>query len=254
MTTLPAFRRCSFRQLMTAALSLISVGTSACIPYTVGSTAQTVPANQTTTATSYYFMPNALKQPGDSIGVPLAGSDLEMRRGIDAFSDFGFRVVPGGVVANYKHRFGTDTSHTSSAVAFITGAGIVNGGEHLHFEATLIASGREDAAVAPYGGVRVMQVAPITAGAVNDSPTAGVFGGVTIGDWWFSVRPEVGMFYDRSALHVRQNNFIIVPAMTLQRRRRDSTSVPQPLRLPKPGAPAPGVLPRKVPLPPVLMP
>ena len=221
MKIIPASRRHSFQQLMAAALSLFSVGATACIPYTVGSTAQTVPANQTTTATSWYFIPNAFKNPGDSIGLPLAGSDFEIRRGIDDFSDLGLRVLPGGVVANYKHRFGSDTSHTSAAVAFMTGAGIVNGGEHAHFEVTLIASAREDASIAPYGGVRVMQVVPISAGAVNDSPTAGVFGGITIGDWWFSVRPELGVFHDRSALHVRQSNFIFVPAITLQRRRRN---------------------------------
>jgi hypothetical protein len=221
MKSIPDVRRPSFRQLMTAALSLMLCEAVACIPYTVGSTAQTVPANQTTTATSWYFIPNAFKHPGDSIGAPLAGSDFEIRYGIDAFSDVGVRALPGGAVANYKHRFGADTSHTSAAVAFITGAGIVNSGEHLHFEATLIASAREDATIAPYGGVRVMQVVPISAGAVNDSPTAGVFGGVTMGDWWFSIRPELGVFYDRSALHLRQSNFIVVPAITLQRRHRN---------------------------------
>jgi len=65
-----------------------------------------------------------------------------------------------------------------------------------------------------------MQVAPISSGAVSDSPTAGVFAGVTIGDWLVSVRPELGVFYDRSALKLRQSNFIIVPALTLQRRRK----------------------------------
>lgn len=201
------------------ALSLITAGATACIPYTVGSTAQTVPANQTTTATSWYFIPNAFKHQGDSIGVPLAGSDFEIRHGIDDFSDLGLRLLPGGVVGSLKHRFGSDTSHTRAAFALITGAGIVNSGEHAHFEATLMLSGREDATISSYGGVRIMQVVPISAGAVNDSPTAGVFGGLTIGDWWFSVRPELGIFYDRSALHVRQSNFIIVPAVTLQRRR-----------------------------------
>jgi hypothetical protein len=206
-------------RIIHAASSLLVMAATACIPYTVGSTAQTVPLGETTRATSWYFIPNAFKHPGDSIGAPLAGSDIELRYGIDDFSDIGVRVLPGGVVGNFKHRFGADTSHTSAAVAFITGAGIVNGGEHAHFEATLLASGRENAAISSYGGVRVMQVIPISAGAVNDSPTAGLFGGVTIGDSWFSIRPELGIFYDRSSLHVRQSSFIIVPAITLQRRR-----------------------------------
>jgi len=221
MQSLPPFlRNCS--TTFAVILSVVLTSATGCIPYTVGSTAQTVPVNQNTTATSWYFIPNAIKSPGDTIAVPLAGSNAEMRRGIDAFSDFGVRLLPGGVVANYKHRLGSDTSHASSAIAYMLGAGIVNGGEHVHVEATLLASGREDASIAPYGGVRVMQVAPMTTGAVSDSPTAGIFAGVTVGDWWVSMRPEIGVFYDRSALKLRQSNFIVVPALTLQRRRKTS--------------------------------
>jgi len=143
-------RNCSIS--LAVVFSFALSGLTACIPYTVGSTAQTVPANQNTTATSWYFIPNAIKMPGDTIAAPLAGSNAEMRRGIDAFSDVGVRMLPGGVVANYKHRFGSDTNHTSAALAYMVGAGVVNGGEHAHFEATLIASAREGATIVPYGG------------------------------------------------------------------------------------------------------
>jgi hypothetical protein len=187
----------------------------------VGTSAQPVAAGETTRATSYYFIPNAVKSPGDTVAVPLYGADLEIRHGLDERSDVGFRLLPAGVAVNYKRRMGADTSHTRRALAFITGAGIVNAGEHAHFEATLIASGRQGGSLTPYGGLRAMQVVPITRGAVHDSPTVGLFGGLRIGNDDFVVSPEVGVFYDRSALHVRSADVIVVPAVTLERGPRE---------------------------------
>lgn len=208
------------RHLLRGPCAAVLLAASACIPYTVGSTAQTVPAHKTVRNTSYYFIPNAVKVPGDSAAGPLVGADAELRHGLDARSDVGFRVLPAGVVVNYKRRLGADTSHTRSAVAVMTGGGIVNAGQHAHVEASLIASGRQDGSVTPYGGLRAMQVAPISQGAVHDSPTAGLFGGLRIGDEEFTITPELGLFYDRSALKVRNADFIVVPAVTLQRGRR----------------------------------
>ena len=69
----------------------------------------------------------------------------------------------------------------------------------------------------PYGGLRAMQVVPITRGAVSDSPTLGLFGGLRLGDDDFVLSPEIGVYYDRSALHVRNASVIVVPALTLER-------------------------------------
>ena len=125
-------------------------------------------------------------------------------------------------MGSYKHRLGSDTSHAGSARAFEFGGGVINWGEHALIQATLMASGREDGPMNPYYGVRAMQAIPITSGAVSDQPTIGVFGGLQIGNRWFSVRPELGIFYDHSALGLRQNDLLIVPAFTLMRgRRRD---------------------------------
>jgi hypothetical protein len=199
---------------------------TACLPYTVGTSAQTVPANETTHSATYYFVPNALKDPGDTIAMPLSGVDYEWRHGLDARSDVGFRVLPGGVTTSYKRRFGPDTSHVGNARAFSLGAGIVNGGEHFLIEATLMASGREDGPLNPYYGVRAIQVVPISEGAVSDQPTIGAFGGLQIGNKWFSVRPELGVFYDHSALGIRSSDLLIVPALTLMRgRSRDDRAV-----------------------------
>jgi hypothetical protein len=207
------------RAPLVALLAVLPMG--ACLPYTVGTSAQTVPANESTRSASSYFAPNAVKL-DDSVAAPMFGLDVEWRHGLDAFSDVGFRVSSGGAMANYKHRFGADTSHAGSARAFQFGGGIINGGEHALIEATLIASGREDGPMTPYYGVRAWQAIPITTGAVSDQPTVGVFGGLQLGNQWFSIRPELGVFYDHSALGLRSSDLLVVPAFTLMRgRRRD---------------------------------
>ena len=95
------------------------------------------------------------------------------------------------------------------------GAGIVNMGEHAHFEASLLASGPENT-ITPYGGLRVMQVAPMSRGAVHDSPTIGAFFGIKMGDE-LAITPEVGIFHDRSALGIRSGSLIIVPSISISR-------------------------------------
>jgi hypothetical protein len=217
----------------------VVLGLNACLPYTVGSTARTVPAHETTRMTSWYYIPSALKHPGDTIAVPLEGTDVEIRRGLDARSDFGVRMLPGGVAADYKRRFDDNKSATGTAYAWSLGGGIVNGGEHMMMQATLIASGREDGTVAPYGGLRGIHVLPISEGAVSDRPTLGGFVGAQIADREFVIRPELGVYYDHSALHVRSRDVIFVPAITVKRgsrreeqlRDRDR-SRPQPMASP----------------------
>ena len=209
-------------RLVALAVALLLIASTGCLPYTVGSTAETVPVGTTTATSSYYFIPNGFKRPEDTVAAPLTGVDREWRHGLDARSDFGLRLTSGlGAVMNYKHRV-RDYGDNGPAVAYMVGGGIVNAGLHAHLEGTLIASGNERGSVVPFGGVRAMQVFPISAGAVHDLPTLGAFGGVQVGDGPFAVRPELGVYYDQSALHVRSGNFIVVPAITLQRRRRDS--------------------------------
>lgn len=195
------------------------LASTACLPYTVGSTAQTVPTGKTVSGTTWYFIPNAVKEPGDTIAHPLAGVDREWRHGLDARSDVGLRLTSGaGVVVNYKQRV-RDAEAGGPALAYMLGTGIVNAGQHAHFEATLIASGNEASEMTPYGGVRAMQVVPITEGARRDDPSLGVFGGVSIGDASFTLRPELAIYYDRSTLGLRKSSFIVVPAVTMSRGR-----------------------------------
>ena len=221
------------RRRSALAALLVLLPAVACLPYTVGTSAQTVPANESTQSASSYFAPNAVKL-DDSVGVPMFGLDLEWRHGLDARSDVGVRLLPGGTTASYKHRFGADTSHAGGARAFVVGGGVINWGEHALIEATLMASGREDGPMTPYYGVRALQAIPITSGAVSDRPTIGVFGGLQIGNRWFSVRPELGVFYDHSALGLRNSDLLIVPALTLMRgRHRDGFTPTDATRTPR---------------------
>lgn len=191
-----------------------------CIPYTVASTAKPVAPGQRTTTMSAYAMPSIANFDSGRTVAGL-GVDYETRWGLDPRSDMGVRVVSfSGVVANYK-RLLTDTA-SRTRVAIMSGAGIVNLGDHAHFETSLLISGDEGPAgsnrptsnIVPYGGLRIMQVAPIAEGALHDQPTIGGFIGVRLGSVNFGVSPEVGVFYDHSALDVRRNEVVVVPAIS----------------------------------------
>jgi hypothetical protein len=226
---------------------IVVLALNACLPYTVGSTARTIEPHQTSSATSWYYIPNAVKMPDDSIAAPMAGSNLEFRHGLDGRSDMGLRLMPGGVAVDYKRRLDGDATGTKTAFAYMAGGGIVNGGEHFMMQGTLIASGREDASVVPYGGLRAIHVLPITQGAVSDKPTIGVFGGLQLGDAHFTIRPELGVFYDRSALGLRRGDLILVPAVTLKRGRRQREL--RNSERPQPALPATARDPRRTPVP-----
>jgi len=205
---------------------------TACIPYTVGTTATPVAEGERAATVMMFAMPSVNLLDSARADRPSSVSRLavdgEMRWGLDARSDFGVRYTSGtGVVVNYK-RLLSDTG-SGTLVAIMPGAGIVNAAQHGHVELTLLASGREagsprargrgSIAVAPYGGLRVMQVLPLAEGAVRDRPTAGAFFGARFGQLDFGVSPEIGVFYDHSAMRVRKRDVIVVPAISFHGER-----------------------------------
>ena len=219
---MPRFSQ-SLRAIQFAVLSLW-VGLTACVPYTVGSTARPVARGERTTTMSTWVMPAM----GDTTFGSRSGSaalmiDYESRWGINEKSDAGLRAVGGGLVFNYKRLFSGPSSIYD--VAVMPGLGFVNWGNHAYFETTLLASKRPtkpadkehtiSGNVLPYFGLRVMQVAPLNQYSVHDRPTAGGFLGVRFGTETFGVSPEVGVFYDHSALDVRKNDLVIVPAISV---------------------------------------
>lgn len=199
--------------------------TTGCLPYTVGSTAQTVPAGETVRSSIVYYIPDAIDLTGDSATGPMRGSDVELRYGLSEKSDLGFRVPGGsGAVFTYKRRLTQSAAPESSAVAIMAGGGVVNFGEHAETELTLLASGRQSSNVlTPYGGLRVMQVFPLSRTAVHDTPTAGGFIGMRLQLGDIDVSPELGVYYDHSALGLRSRNYIIVPGVSVSPHSNRST-------------------------------
>lgn len=198
-----------------ALLGLPLLLAGACIPYATGTTAVPVPQGSLEPNLALYFVPGGMETfGGDSAGASLVGLDAEIRYGIDQRSDIGVRF-PGfsGVVVNYKRRL-DDVAVQGPAVAALLGAGVVNAGEHFEFEASLIASGGPDQRLTPYGGLKTIVVFSATRAAVSDDPTVGGFAGLRIGSEGLGMSPEVAVFYDRSALELREGNWIVVPSIT----------------------------------------
>lgn len=208
------------------ALAAVLAPLAGCIPYTVGTTAEPVRAGQRSETMSTFVIPSMARLDSTRSFSNLA-VDMELRWGLDNQSDVGIRVPSGvGLIVNYKRLLSAPDATTK--VAVLPGFGFVNLGHHAHFELSLIASrhnpdhapptGRETSLrkqFVPYGGLRVMQVAPIAEGAVHDRPTAGGFAGLRIGSVDFGISPEIGVFYDHSALGARTGDLIVVPSISV---------------------------------------
>jgi hypothetical protein len=192
---------------------------SSCIAYSVGTTARPTPKGEFQPNLSVYFVPNGIEDVGSDGSVKsslaYASADFEGRWGLTDHSDLGLRIPAGsGAIVNYKRLLNGTNDPSRMAVSALVGTGIVNFGNHAYFEGGLIASGPEGRHV-PYGGVRAMHVVPLNSGAVHDSPTAGAFGGVRlrVGSK-FSLSPELGVYHDKSALHLRKSDVLIIPSIS----------------------------------------
>lgn len=205
------------KKFLLHAIAVLSiVFTTGCIPLTVGSTARPVPVGERVRSTSFYVVPNSFHDSTSDRSLSRFGMDAEVRFGLDDYSDLGVRVTSlSGVVANYKRRLNGNSDAPGAAVAIMAGGGLLNWGDHAHLEATLIASAADNDRFTPYGGIRAMQVFPINRGAVHDSPTIGGFFGTRFGSLTAGISPEIGIFYDRSALGIRKRSVLFVPAITL---------------------------------------
>jgi hypothetical protein len=209
--------RSSFSLILCGVLTL----TTACIPYTVGSTAQTVPVGEQVRTTTAGFVIGGGSDLRDSIGasgrtnVPM--SDVEVRWGLTDHSDLGLRI-PGasGLVLNYKTRRQGAAHPDSAGFATMIGGGVVNWAQHAFLEGALIWSGARTGSTVRYGGLKVMHTLPIASGALTDTPTIGGFFGFRIGDGETTISPELGVYYDRSATGIRTGSIVVVPAVTLR--------------------------------------
>lgn len=215
---MPSLRR--FFPLLPAGVLLV-----ACTPYAVHTTAQPLAEGERSVTSIMTVVPNGANfdSAGNRYSVP--SLDVDIRHGVDERNDVGVRInSSSGVIMTVKHRLDGRSAKPGAATALLAGAGFVNFGQHAHFEATLIRSGDPDRDWVPYGGLRVIQVLPMSSAAVRDDPTAGAFGGLRMGSGalGMGLGLEVGVFYDRSALELRRNRVIVVPSVSIQQRSRRS--------------------------------
>lgn len=195
---------------------------TACIPYTVGQTAATLEPGASSGTYSTYIIPRALELRGDSGSrfMPRVGADVEARYGLQGGKDVGVRIPSiTGLIVNLKQELARDDRPVWTA--YTIGGGFVNGGEHLYGEFIFHISASEmwPRLVTPYGALRVSQVVPIARDAVTDTPTIGVVFGAKIGDRRLAFAPELGVFYDKSALELTSRRIILVPSVSIMRVR-----------------------------------
>jgi hypothetical protein len=220
--------------LFSRALPLVSLGvllTTGCTPYAVHTSAQPLLKGENTSGTIFTVVPGGARI-DDSTSRAMPSLDWEKRMGLDDRSDVGLRINSfSGAIVTYKRRLDGKTSEQGVATSLMVGAGFVNVGEHAHGEITLVTSATDSGrTVIPYGGVRAIQIVPLSTTAVHDKPTIGVFGGTRLGSREGGISVELGVFYDRSALGLRRNDVVFVPSIAfhgLSFRRMFSGIVPQ---------------------------
>lgn len=212
--------RLRLRSLLVLAIAALG-GPVACIPYTVGTTAQPVPIGESRTVVSAYRIPKGLDVFGDdssdSDNADFGGIDLERRIGVSEGLDVGIRIPSfSGVVVTAKKRIAGGLGTEDAALSVMPGIGVLNWLSHLHGEVTLMASAPRRSGITPYGGLRVMQVLPLDGRSAHDSPTAGGYLGFRFGNEDAAITPELGIYHDRSTLELRERNVIFVPSITIE--------------------------------------
>ncbi len=210
------------RSILRLVVLLVPLAGAACLPYTVGQGAQTVPEGETFRTTTGGFVLGGAAPFDDSTGTTGASSnyamsDQEIRFGLTDRSDVGLRVTSAsGLVINYKRRHVGAANPDSAGFSTMWGAGIVNWANHGLVEGTMLWSAGKRGSSIPYGGLRIIQTFPLSTGALRDTPSTGAFFGVQMGTRDRGITPELAIYYDESALGIRERNFVIVPSVTLR--------------------------------------
>lgn len=194
--------------------------TGACLPYSVGSTAQTVRPGEKATTNNYWIMPKGValnEKDSAQASTALFGIDRETRWGIDSSSDFGLRVPSAsGLVATYKKRVSGYGHPDSAAVSWQLGGGVVNFAQHMEVEASLLTSGAKHGNIAWYGGLRAIHTIPIGSDFKQDQPSLGALIGARIGLANDDIMPELAIYHDPSVTGVRKSNIIFVPSLSIK--------------------------------------
>ena len=203
-----------------AAITLLCTG---CISYTVGMGAETTAPGETSSSTSLNIVPGTLK---DSLGggpTRRPSLDTEIRYGLDERTDIGFRLATySGVIATWKRQLSRPDSsrviENRPRTSIMLGGGLINAGEHAAWEATLISSGRWTTAGQMYGAIRATQAVAVTGSARKDDPVIGAVLGYLLGTRESSFGPELGVYYDRSALGINTTRILVIPSIVMRRK------------------------------------
>jgi hypothetical protein len=192
-----------------------------CISYTVGQGAETTAPGERSYSSSLNLVPGTLSRFDSSASTRRPSVDTDLRFGVDAQSDVGFRIATySGFMLTWKRQLTrADSSkrpENRARTSLMLGGGLVNAGEHLATEATLISSSKWSSAGQWYGAVRAIQVYPITSSAVSDDPVVGVAFGHLFGDPERSIGPEIGIFYDRSVLGLNNRRILVIPSLVVR--------------------------------------
>jgi hypothetical protein len=205
------------------AAATVVVLTTACVPYSLGTTAQTLPKGSSTLSFTYSVAQGASNRiealrEGTRERPDVMSFDSEMRFGLSERSDVALRIVnAGGLSSTYKRRLAGSADLDEPAVAMLLGGGVLYWGDYLHAEAALIASGRDGGWGLPFGAIRTLATVP-TRGTLDwDEPIVGAHVGWRWRPHWrlgFSLLPELAMYYD-DAREAGRSNWVMVPSLTV---------------------------------------
>ena len=217
-TTPSQFQRLTFATASCAAILLLCTG---CISYTVGMGAETTAPGETSSSTSLNVVPGTLKESGGTTPTRRPSVDTEIRYGLNPRTDIGFRLATySGVIATWKRQITRPDSsrmiENRPRTSIMLGGGLINGGEHAAWEATLISSGAWSTAGQFYGAARATQAVAVTGTARRDDPVFGLAIGYLLGTRESSIGPELGVYYDRSALGVNTNRILVIPSIVVR--------------------------------------
>lgn len=197
---------------------IVGFAASGCIPYAVGTTAETAPVRTVVPATVAQVAigqpkinadPSAPEERTTSFSF-----DNEARFGLDERSEAGIRLAgSSGLVATYKRRL-TPGGPRRIATALIVGGGLIGLGSHAHFEATFVGSWPYSQTMTPYGGIRIQHELALGSDDRSPSPAVGAFAGVRVGQPDLGFSPELGVFFSPTDAFL-ETDWVVVPSITV---------------------------------------
>ena len=189
-----------------------------CLPYTMGSTAATVPRGEqrTTVSVAASFGDRSPDEPPET---PITIVDAETRVGISEWSDVGLRITGiNGAVVSYKHRLHGSTR--GAALSAQVEGGVVKAGSMAMGGLSVLASSADAKRTAIFGGVRYLPVTRLTRDADREISTMGGFLGVQLRWASFVLLPELSVIRGYDDIIAHRATWFVIPSLSLTRSPR----------------------------------